>query len=208
MDGVATDEEREHFLSLAKLEIARVTQISRAMLSLYRESKAPVLIDLREMLDSILLLMAGRFLTLGVRSVHDIPSGLCIHGFPAELRQVFTNLLTNAAEAAGKGGTIQLAAQAIPAGFNEEGIRHEQGALITIEDNGPGIPPNILPLLFHPFFTTKGERGTGLGLWISKGIITKHGGTIELESSTTPEAHGTTLSIFLAVDPAMNAGVA
>jgi PAS domain S-box-containing protein len=201
MDGVASDAERHHFLQLAKQEIARVTQISRAMLSLYRESKSPVEIDLRQMLDSILLLMEGRFQSLGVSVLQNVPEHLCVHGFPAELRQVFTNLLTNAAEASGHGGTIQLTGEALPASTGEDGLQQEAGALITIADNGPGISPDILGNLFQPFFTTKGERGTGLGLWISRGIITKHGGSIDLTSSTSTEDHGTSVRVFLAVDP-------
>jgi PAS domain S-box-containing protein len=208
MDGVADDGERDHFLALAKQEIARVTQISRAMLSLYRESRAPVLIDLREMIESILLLMDSRFNTLRVHISHDIPNDLCVRGFPAELRQVFTNLLTNAAEATGPDGTIHIAGRFVTAGPDDDGARREQGAMITIEDNGPGIPENILHQLFQPFFTTKGERGTGLGLWISRGIITKHGGTIELTSSTGEADHGTTVSVLLAVDPVIDVAAA
>ncbi len=204
MDGVATPEERDHFLELAKLEIARVTQISRAMLSLYRESKTPVLIDLREMLGSILLLMEGRFQTMHVGVTHDIPGGLCVHGFPAELRQVFTNLLTNAAEAAGEGGHITVRANAQAAGSNEAGLRRPAGVLVTVADDGAGVPEEIVASLFQPFFTTKGERGTGLGLWISRGIITKHGGTIDLESTTQPEDHGTRVNVFLANNPAIS----
>ncbi len=201
MDGVANDEERDHFLSLAKQEIARVTQISRAMLSLYRESRSPVQIEISEMMDSILLLMESRFATAGVTVVQTIPPKLCIHGFPAELRQVFTNLLTNASEAASHLGKIVISAEAIPAGIDEEGIRRDAGVLVTIDDNGPGIPDDVLTHLFQPFYTTKGERGTGLGLWISRGIITKHGGTIDLTSSTDPATHGTTATIFLPDTP-------
>ena len=196
MDGVATPEERDEFLRLAKQEIDRVTQISRAMLSLYRESKAPVDIDVREMLESILLLMDTRFRTLGVDVEHDVPAGLSVKGFPAELRQVFTNLLTNAAEASGRGGLIRLTGEAA-----------HGGAVISIADNGPGVPETIRDLLFQPFFTTKGERGTGLGLWISQEIITKHGGSIGLESSTAQDDHGTTLNIFLATHAGLAAPI-
>jgi PAS domain S-box-containing protein len=205
MDGVANEQEREHFLSLAKQEIARVTQISRAMLSLYRESKAPVEIELKELLDSILLLMESRFTAAGVTVSQNVPPKLCIHGFPAELRQVFTNLLTNASEATNPNGKIVIAAQPLPAGFNDDGIRREAGVLVTIDDDGPGIPEDILAHLFEPFYTTKGERGTGLGLWISRGIITKHGGTIDLTSSTDPATHGTTATIFLPANPTIPA---
>jgi PAS domain S-box-containing protein len=205
MDGVSTPDEREQFLQLAKQEIARVTQISRAMLSLYRESRAPVLIDLKEMLDSILLLMESRFQSLGIAVHEQIEENLCIHGFPAELRQVFTNLLTNAAEATGAHGTIILSATPVPAGAGENGLRREAGFEVTIADDGPGIPEDILPQLFQPFLTTKGERGTGLGLWISRGIVTKHGGTLTLTSSTAPETHGTAVHVFLAANPTIHA---
>jgi PAS domain S-box-containing protein len=226
MDGQSTPQESEQFLQLAKQEIARVTQISRAMLSLYRESKAPVAIDLAEMLGSILLLMDRRFAVLGVTVVPDLPEGLIVHGFPAELRQVFTNLLTNAAEASGpKSATAQsvddlladppmpnpeavvyLSAEPSPAAVEDTGFHREAGVIVTIEDGGHGIPEEALGNLFKPFFTTKGERGTGLGLWISRGIVTKHGGSITLESSIDPEHHGTMVSVFLANNPVINAG--
>ena len=226
MDGESTPQEHEQFLQLAKLEIARVTQISRAMLSLYRESRAPVEIDLREMLSSILLLMERRFAILGVTVVPDLPEGLMIHGFPAELRQVFTNLLTNAAEASASEGAelkpvddlqaelpvqkeenaVYLSAEPTAATIDDAGFRRAAGVIVTIEDHGHGIPEAVLSDLFKPFFTTKGERGTGLGLWISQGIITKHGGAITLESSVDPKHHGTTVSVFLATNPTINAG--
>jgi len=170
--------------------------------------------------------MERRFSVLGVTVVPDLPEGLVVHGFPAELRQVFTNLLTNAAEASGeKSATAQsaddmladppspnpeaavyLSAEPCPATIGANGFHREAGVMVTIEDRGHGIPEEALSHLFKPFFTTKGERGTGLGLWISRGIITKHGGSITLESSTDTELHGTTLSVFLAYNPVINAG--
>ncbi|MEO6816015.1 MAG: HAMP domain-containing sensor histidine kinase, partial [Edaphobacter sp.] len=80
------------------------------------------------------------------------------------------------------------------------------GATVTITDNGIGIPEEVQPHLFQPFFTTKGERGTGLGLWVSRGIITKHGGSIDLASDTSEATHGTSVSVFLATKPTINAG--
>jgi signal transduction histidine kinase len=87
-----------------------------------------------------------------------------------------------------------------------KGRKQEPGATITIADNGAGIPPDIQPQLFQPFFTTKGEHGTGLGLWVSRGIITKHGGSIDLTSDTSESRHGTVVSVFLATKPVLNAG--
>jgi signal transduction histidine kinase len=206
MDGESTPEESADFLQLAKGEIARVTQISRAMLALYREAKAPIEIDLKEMLESILLLMERRFNSLGVTIQADLPEGLMIHGFPAELRQVFTNLLTNAAEASSPDDLITVSAQPCESHIDAEGKRREKGAIVTIRDHGPGVPEEIQSQLFQPFFTTKGERGTGLGLWVSRGIITKHGGSIGLVSNTDPIFHGTAVNVFLATDPVINPG--
>ena len=157
MDGQSTKEESEQFLQLAKGEIARVTQISRAMLSLYREAKAPVAIDIKEMLESILLLMDRRFVALGVTVAPDLPEGLIIQGFPAELRQVFTNLLTNAAEAAGAGGEVSVTAHHTKglAAKGMAGPRHQPGVLITISDNGPGIADEVRTQLFQLFFPCK-----------------------------------------------------
>jgi signal transduction histidine kinase len=69
-----------------------------------------------------------------------------------------------------------------------------------------GITEDVQSHLFQPFFTTKGELGTGLGLWVSRGIINKHGGTISLESDISEAAHGTVVNVFLATNPVINAG--
>ena len=206
MDGQCTPEESAHFLDLARQETARVTQISRAMLSLYRESRAPITVDLKYMLESILLLLERRFLVLGVTVEQDLPAGQSVQGFPAELRQVFTNLLMNAAEAAGTGGVIRLRVTPEPDHLSADGLSRQAGALVTVEDHGPGVPEAIRDKLFQPFFSTKGEQGTGLGLWVSRGIVNKHGGDIRLDSSTAPEDHGTTVSVFLAANPEIAAG--
>ena len=199
------EDESSQFLQMAQRELARVTQISRAMLSLYRESKAPVRINLKEMLDDLLMLMQRRFQILGVTVSADLPPQIAVEGFPAELRQVFTNLITNAAEAAGQGGAVavRITPQTADAASSPA---LEDGAIVEITDNGPGIPPQDRDRLFQPFFTTKGERGTGLGLWVSQGIIRKHAGSIDLASRTDGPAHGTTARVFLAAKPIIDPG--
>ena len=204
MRNGVTEEESKQFIDMAERELARVTQISRAMLGLYRESRAPVPVDLKAILEDILLLMEHRFMELGVTIHTDLPSPVCVDAFPAELRQVFTNLITNAAEAAAPRGEVRVSASALAAGSSGGGQKMPPGALIIIADNGAGIPDEVRPHLFQPFFTTKGENGTGLGLWVSRGIVGKHGGTIDVASDTGDSSHGTVVSVFLAEKPVVN----
>jgi PAS domain S-box-containing protein len=200
------EEESKQFLQMAHTELARVTQISRAMLSLYRESNVPVSVNLKDMLDDLLLLMQRRFQILGVTVSTDLTPEIAVEGFPAELRQVFTNLITNAAEATGQGGNVIVRVRPQPDGATASGQTAEAGAIVEIIDNGPGISPENRKRIFQPFFTTKGERGTGLGLWVSQGIIRKHAGAIDLDSRTEGPDHGATARVFLASKPVINPG--
>ena len=101
----------------------------------------------------------------------DLPRVL---GDPLLLQQAFLNILINAEQAVtaeGKGGRIEVNASASPS---------RRAVIVTIHDNGPGIPTDVLPRIFEPFFTTKEVgKGTGLGLAITYGIIQKHGGNIQ-----------------------------
>src|SRR6185312_5739942 len=134
MRNGASVEESRQFMDLAEQELARVTQISRAMLGLYRESKAPVQVDLKEMLQEILLLMEHRFSDEQVTIHTDLPSSVSVDAFPAELRQVFSNLIANAAEAAGPGGEVRVSITPQKDGLTETGIKQEAGATVLIAD--------------------------------------------------------------------------
>lgn len=181
-----SDADREHFLELASGELDRVARISRAMLGMYRESKAPVPVDLAELLRSLLLLLERNLANAGVQVEEDLPESITVTGFPAELRQVFTNLLTNAIEASPRGAVITVHL-----------MRKPGGAIVVIRDCGEGISEEASENLFQPFFTTKGEKGTGLGLWVSHGIVDRHSGSLRLETRTEGEDHGTDAVVFL-----------
>lgn len=186
----------EHYLDLAQQELARMGQVSRAMLGLYREAKTPVPIHVKEMLESVFVLL-DRSLQQGQISLEThLPDDLRIEGFPAELRQVFTNLIANAADATPPGGRIGILARRESGRTPGSGLIRN-GVIVEVCDSGPGIDPHALEHIFEPFFTTKGELGTGLGLWFSRGIIDKHGGTIDIQSHTGPEKHGTTITVFM-----------
>jgi two-component system, NtrC family, sensor kinase len=101
-----------------------------------------------------------------------------------QMGQVFVNILLNAIQAMEERGVLEIGARTL-----------DERLIMTISDTGKGIPETILPKVFDPFFTTKGEgRGTGLGLWISQGIVERHGGTIQIASR---EMEGTTVEIQL-----------
>lgn len=191
--------ETEEYLRLAEGELARVTEISRAMLGMHRESTAAVPLDLRISVCDILLLMERRFADLGVHVSSTLEQGVEVCGYPGELKQVFSNLIVNAAEAASRGGSVEVElCRGIP-GTTHTGETVPAGALIRVRDNGPGIDDATMEKLFQPFFTTKGEGGTGLGLWISRGIIAKHGGTLTLTSQRSPLDHGTLAEVYLPI---------
>ena len=196
-------EKRAEYLRLAQQELGRTMQISRTMLSLYREPKAPVPIDLRELIEGVLLLLDRRLKHQGIHLEARLAEPLAVEGFPAELRQVFTNLIGNAIDAAGAKGRIRIRMEHAEA---EE--LHGSGAVVEIADSGVGIPPDIAPRLFQPFFTTKGAGGTGLGLWVSMGIVQKHGGAIRVGNSADPALPGACIRVFLPAHTFAQAAVA
>jgi PAS domain S-box-containing protein len=188
---------QQRYLAMAQQELNRTLQISRAMLGLYREPKAPVEVHLRDLLQSVLLLLDRQLKDQSVAVERELEENLPIQGFPGELRQVFTNLITNAAEAAGPGGRVRVLLE------DSQAADSRPGATVTITDSGPGILESHESKIFKPFFTTKGELGTGLGLWVSRGIVEKHGGTIELTNSTDLVLRGAAVRVYLpALGPA------
>jgi PAS domain S-box-containing protein len=183
--------QQEH-LKLAKQELARTIQITRTMLSLYRESEHPVPVTMSELTQGVLLLLERRAVQQNI-TVEQSYEGQCrIEGFPAELRQVMTNVLVNAMDAAGTGGRIQVRIEDQSA----EELRGS-GVLIRVVDSGPGLSGDTGNRLFKPFFTTKGEAGTGLGLWVSLGIVQKHGGSIRIYNNCESHLRGACVEIFL-----------
>ena len=183
-----------NYLDMAQGELDRMGQVSRAMLGLYRESKAPVALNVKEVVESVLTLLDRQFKDAFIEVRSDIPPDLQIEGYPAEFRQVLTNLLVNSADAAaGPGAWLRVSA----APSRKPSPTGRGTVLIEISDNGSGIEPSALQHIFEPFFTTKGERGTGLGLWVSRGILDKHDGHIDVQSRTAPDDHGTVITLTL-----------
>ena len=181
---------RDEYLTMAQQELSRTLQISRAMLSLYRESQVPVEVKLPELIDSVLLLHDRKVKDAEIRVERRYKSDGIITAFPGEIRQVITNVFSNAIEAAGQHGIICIT-------IKKASRESEAGTVVEIEDTGPGVDPTIQSKLFQAFATTKGEKGTGLGLWVSRGIVHKHGGTMEIGNSVNRTLQGACVRIYL-----------
>ena len=192
LEGETEQGKREEYLELAQQELDRTMQITRTLLSLYREPKAPVPVNLKELADGVLLLLERRLLQQGIDVERQYSEPATVEGFPSELRQVFTNVVLNAIDAAGKGGRIRVRIKPMAA----QELRGA-GTVVEVGDSGPGISESARPKLFQPFFTTKGENGTGLGLWVSNGIMQKHGGYIRISNSPDGDLRGACVSLYL-----------
>jgi PAS domain S-box-containing protein len=182
------------YLKSAKQELNRVAHITRQTLGFYRETSSPVWLNVTTELDDLLVLYARRFETRNIKVVKQYENGAEIFALGGEIRQAFSNLLGNAMDAMPSGGTLALRVRKAYKWTNAQ----DPGVRITIADSGTGIAQEHRQNLFQPFFTTKADVGTGLGLWILRGIIEKHGGSIYVKSQIG-DNHGTTFSIFLPI---------
>jgi signal transduction histidine kinase len=180
----------KEYLDLAIEEVERVANIARNALGSYRESAAPVDLPMSVVLGMILEIYRKKSLKKHVRLVNEWKESLRFCGLPGELKQIVTNLVSNALDAVQEGGTIFVRArESIHGGL--PGIR------ITVADDGPGIPKETRKRVFDAFFTTKEETGTGLGLWVTKELVSHAGGDIALRSAVTGPHRGTTFSVFI-----------
>jgi two-component system NtrC family sensor kinase len=181
------------YLKLAQRELNRVVDISKQTLTFSRETSAPVRLHLAELIEEVLVLYGRKVADKDLRLVREYESSQAITVFPGEMRQVLSNLIINAIEASTRGGTLILRIRDTRK-WSDVGVR---GLRFSLADNGPGISPDARRRIGEPFFTTKGQAGTGLGLWVTRTILSRYGGNLQLRSSTSENGHGTVFSIFL-----------
>lgn len=181
------------YLELASRELDRVAHITRQTLGFYRDTSSPVSFNVAETLDDLLLLYEKRFESRSIKVLKQYDKDLEITALAGEIRQALSNLITNAIDAMPDGGTLVLRISK----SHEWSSSHLRGVRVTILDTGSGIESKHRKKIFQPFFTTKIDVGTGLGLWITRGIVEKHRGAIRMKSRTGQGAHGTAFSIFL-----------
>jgi PAS domain S-box-containing protein len=182
-------------LETVEHELNRAAKITQSTLTFYRESPSPVPVNLGELVESILAFQQSNIRNAGVEVRRELAYSQPICAFPGELRQVLTNLVANAVEAM-QGRRGKLVIRVHPARDWRSG---REGYQIIVADNGPGIPAEARQKLFEPFYTTKGEKGTGLGLWITSQLVQKHGGSVKFRSCCDTATHksGTLFSVWL-----------
>jgi signal transduction histidine kinase len=189
------------FLQMADTELQRVAHIARQSLGFYRDSNAPALTSVNVLLDSAINLLRSKIDEKQAVIEKDWRADVKITAVAGELRQVFSNLVANSLDAIDVHGKVTIR---VSTKFAEgRAPCGETGCVrITFLDNGHGIIPSIRSRIFEPFFTTKGTVGTGLGLWVTKQIIDKHGGGIKVRSRSAGNRTGTAFSIVLPVEAA------
>jgi signal transduction histidine kinase len=179
-------------LQHAEEEMARVSHVTRQTLGFYREATTPGTYDPAVLVDSVLRLYANKLKVKKIQLESEFGECPEMRGWAGELKQVISNLVSNAIDAMGENGKLKVTVCCLQA------PEHAQ-VEITVQDDGHGIPPEHRERVFEPFFTTKKEVGTGLGLYVSKQIIARHEGQIEIHSRTDNGGRGTIFRILLPV---------
>ncbi len=182
--NVRSDDATHEYTVTAQKELDRVAQISKKTLAFYRESTNAAEVDLCSLVDEVADIYSVRLTRKKIQLQVERQCESKPHGLAGELRQVISNLVTNAIDASPEDTMIRVRIRDAHR-WDETGAR---GVRVTVADRGHGIPEALQTDLFKPFVTTKGQMGTGLGLWLSHSIVERHGGKLRLRSST---GHGT-----------------
>ena len=170
-------------LDLAERELQRVGEITKQMLSFHRDARDMQVVLVTEILEGVLALYEARIRQRQIDVVRQYRNVGSLAIFPGELRQIFSNLIANAIDALPPGGHLILRVQ-------ERRSPHPR-LCITIADTGTGMSREETARIGELFFTTKGESGTGIGLWVTRKLIAKHDGSIQAYSSKISGRSGT-----------------
>ncbi len=180
-------------LALAEKELQRVSQIASQTLRFHRQATRPTWVTAEELLKPVVALYQGRLTNSNIRLIEQHRGAQPVQCFENDIRQVLNNLIGNAIDAMkGIGGRVMIVSrEATDWKTGRKGLR------ITVIDSGSGMSEATRKNIFTAFYTTKGINGTGLGLWISRGIVDKHEGELRFYSSTLQGRSGTAFSLFL-----------
>ncbi len=190
-----------NYVTMAEYEVRRIAEITQQTLRFYRQTTLPARTKMKDLLDSVLSLYQGRFNSLDLQVERDYDPELDLFCFAGEIRQVFANLVGNSIDASARGGRLRVRARRSCnwAGPQQSGVR------FTLADTGAGMEREVLARAFEAFFTTKEITGTGLGLWISHEIVSKHHGQFHVRSraASSGKSPGTVFQFFIPDDPSL-----
>jgi signal transduction histidine kinase len=176
----------QHYMRLAEEQLSTLNQLVSHTLSFARFSVHPKMMNLVAIAEAALRIHQRTIDSKKIHLVKDLPDSLTVKVYAPEMLQVISNLLMNALDALPDKGVLCLR------------LRKDQSEIhLLVADNGHGIPPEHQKDIFKPFFTTKEDRGTGLGLALSREIVERHRGKISMRSSVRPDKSGTTFRISL-----------
>lgn len=184
----------ESLLSMADDELKRVANTTRQALGFYREMASPQRTSVISSVEGAIEILRSKIKTRAAKVSTHFDDELVLEAVPGELRQVIANLLSNCIDAVDHGGTIRIAART----FAGDEVR-PPAVRIMMADSGHGIDKRHLAHIFEPLFSTKSGTGAGLGLWVARQIIEKHGGAIRVRSRTEGPYRGTTFCVDLPV---------
>ncbi|MGA8890221.1 MAG: ATP-binding protein [Anaeromyxobacteraceae bacterium] len=160
-------------LALVQRESERCSAIVRNLLDFARERPLQLKdVDVNQVVEEVFQLVANQVAIQGLLVEKDLARVPMVDADFGQIRQAFMNIVINAIEAIGRGGHLRVATRPLP---------EEDGVEIVFQDDGPGIPPELMQKIFDPFFTTK-EKGTGLGLSVVYGIVDRHKGRVSVDS--------------------------
>jgi PAS domain S-box-containing protein len=186
-------EETKGYLKTAEEELQRVSQITTQTLRFHKQSKMAARVDVCDIVDSVLALFRGRLAGKKIEVMMECERGAFTTCFEDEIRQVVANLVSNALDATSEG---RLRVRVRRTRSWTRGLWVE-GVKLVVADTGQGIPAVVVEHIFEPFVTTKEATGIGLGLWVSEGIVRKHGGWIRVRSQSWGRSPGTVFEIFI-----------
>lgn len=195
-------EQARHYLESAEEQLASVSHLTRQTLGFYRETSGGREIRPSEIIGPLLSVFSSRARNKGIQFSEEIEDDSAIFAVPGEIRQVVANLLSNSIDAVQGSGKVRVR---VSAGRNWH-KNDESGIRITVADTGSGIPPATRRRIFEPFYTTKRDVGTGLGLWVCKSVVDHHKGTIRVRSSAAPGKSWTAVSVYFPFDSRTKAG--
>jgi signal transduction histidine kinase len=176
---------------IVQLELSRLAHITRLVLGFYNDNERPINLDPCDLIKDVVATLSSRFPIAKPEIVSDFEWQGTIALPVRQTREAIENILRNAFES----GATQIWIRARQS--NDWRTFARSGCRISIVDNGRGISPEHQKRVFEPFFSTKTQRGNGLGLWVSKAIVLRNGGQIKLRSTNNGPRHGTYISVFL-----------